>query len=89
VREAGPSQCPTRGDRDDASVLVTGAGVVGWLTAGMLATRGDPVVVDDVKKPARPLPPGVAFSSRDVTDQDLGFSCAHDLEDTIRYWSGP
>ncbi len=50
------------------AVLVTGAGVVGWLTAEMLAARGDPVVVVDVKKPARPLPPGVAFSSCDVTD---------------------
>jgi UDP-glucose 4-epimerase len=50
------------------AVLVTGAGVVGFLTAEMLAARGDPVVLVDVRRPAAPMPDGVAFHPCDVTD---------------------
>lgn len=49
-------------------VLVTGAGVVGLLTAGLLAARGDRVVVVDVRAPAAALPSGVSFRICDVTD---------------------
>lgn len=45
------------------SVLVTGAGLIGRLTAGLLAARGDRVVLADIKAPA-----GLAVEACDVTD---------------------
>ncbi len=50
------------------SILVTGAGVVGCLTAGMLAARGDRVTLLDVNVPREPLPDGAIFRPCDVTD---------------------
>jgi UDP-glucose 4-epimerase len=48
------------------SVLVTGAGLIGRLTAGRLAARGERVVLADVRHPA--AMPGVACVVGDVTD---------------------
>ena len=36
------------------TTLITGAGLVGWLTAELLAARGDEVVLVDIRKPALP-----------------------------------
>lgn len=58
------------------SVLVTGAGVVGGLTAELLAARGTRVVMIDVRAP-RHVAAGVAFELCDVADADA-------LADTIR-----
>ncbi|MHB2165594.1 NAD-dependent epimerase/dehydratase family protein [Alsobacter sp. R-9] len=52
------------------AVLVTGAGVVGRLTAEALAARGDAVVLVDVRKPDRDLRSGIAFAICDVADAD-------------------
>lgn len=49
------------------NVLITGAGVIGTLTARLLAGRGDRVVLTDVREPAE-IPPGCAFARCDVTD---------------------
>ncbi|WP_293859625.1 NAD(P)-dependent oxidoreductase [uncultured Alsobacter sp.] len=49
------------------SVLVTGAGVIGTLTADLLAQRGDVVVVADIREPGI-LPGGCRFARCDVTD---------------------
>ncbi len=52
------------------SVLVTGAGLIGQLTAERLAARGERVVLCDVRRPAQALPDGVTFEVCDVTDRD-------------------
>lgn len=49
------------------TILVTGAGVVGLLTADLLAARGERVVLIDLRPPER-LPPGAAFAVCDVSD---------------------
>lgn len=49
------------------SVLVTGAGVIGTLTARMLADRGEAVVLADIREPAA-VPRGCTFVLCDVTD---------------------
>lgn len=49
------------------TVLVTGAGVIGGLTAELLAARGEPVVMIDIRTP-QSLPDGVAFERCDVAD---------------------
>jgi UDP-glucose 4-epimerase len=49
------------------NVLITGAGVIGTLTARLLAGRGDRVVLTDVREPAG-IPPGCTFARSDVTD---------------------
>ncbi len=49
------------------TVLVTGAGVIGQLTAGALAAKGRPVVAIDIRPPEA-LPPGVVFEPCDITD---------------------
>lgn len=49
-------------------VLVTGAGVVGMLTAELLAARGDRVVIVDVRVPDAAMPYGVSFETCDITD---------------------
>ena len=49
------------------TVLVTGAGVIGSLTAELLATRGDRVVLIDIRTPQN-LPKGVTFESCDIAD---------------------
>ena len=63
-------------------VLVTGAGVVGLLTAGLLAGRGDRVVLVDIRVPDAPLPHGVIVETCDITDagalRDLMASAALD-----------
>jgi UDP-glucose 4-epimerase len=58
------------------TVLVTGAGVIGSLTAELLAARGERVVTLDVREPAH-SPAGSAFEICDVADADA-------LADTIR-----
>ena len=50
------------------TTLITGAGLVGWLTAELLAARGDEVVLVDIRKPALPDRPNLAFMHCDVTD---------------------
>ena len=50
------------------TTLITGAGLVGWLTAELLAARGDEVVLVDIRKPALPDRPNLAFMRCDVTD---------------------
>lgn len=50
------------------TTLVTGAGLIGTLTAGLLAARGEPVVLCDVRPPAE-LPEGADFTLCDVTDR--------------------
>ncbi|MBN9061822.1 MAG: UDP-glucose 4-epimerase [Rhizobiales bacterium 65-9] len=47
-------------------VLVTGAGLIGLLTARMLADRGDHVVVADVRDPETPPDERIAFARCDV-----------------------
>ena len=49
------------------SVLVTGAGVIGSLTAGLLAARGERVVLIDIRMPPS-IPEGIAFEICDVSD---------------------
>lgn len=49
------------------TVLVTGAGVIGGLTAELLAARGDRVAMVDVRAPQR-VPDGVEFEICDVAD---------------------
>ncbi|OYU50126.1 MAG: UDP-glucose 4-epimerase [Rhizobiales bacterium PAR1] len=51
------------------SVLVTGAGVIGGLTAELLAARGERVVVIDIRTPPS-LPDGVTFETCDISDFD-------------------
>lgn len=50
------------------TVLITGAGLIGQLTASRLVERGDRVVLVDVRAPAKALAQGVAFEICDVTD---------------------
>jgi len=57
------------------TVLVTGAGVIGSLTAALLAARGASVAMIDVRAPQR-VPDGVEFEICDVADADA-------LADTI------
>ncbi len=49
------------------TVLVTGAGVIGSLTAELLAARGDRVAMIDVRAPQR-VPEGIEFEICDVAD---------------------
>lgn len=49
------------------SVLVTGAGVIGSLTARLLADRGESVVLADIRQPVS-VPAGCVFAPCDVTD---------------------
>lgn len=49
------------------TVLVTGAGVIGSLTAELIAARGDRVVLIDIRKP-KSLPAGVIFEVCDIVD---------------------
>ena len=49
------------------SVLVTGAGVIGSLTAELLAARGERVVMIDIHTP-QSLPDGVIFETCDVSE---------------------
>lgn len=49
------------------TTLVTGAGLIGTLTARLLLERGDAVVLCDVRPPAA-LPEGAEFALCDVTD---------------------
>lgn len=49
------------------TVLVTGAGIIGTLTAELLAARGDRVVLIDIREP-HSVPDGVAFETCDVAD---------------------
>jgi len=49
------------------TILVTGAGVIGSLTAGLLINRGERVVIIDICRPKR-LPEGVVFTACDVSD---------------------
>jgi UDP-glucose 4-epimerase len=49
------------------TVLITGAGVIGTLTAALLVARGDRVVLADVREPGE-VPPGSSFARCDVTD---------------------
>lgn len=49
------------------SVLVTGAGVIGGLTAELLAARGERVVLIDIRTPPN-LPEGITFEILDVSD---------------------
>lgn len=51
-----------------SAVLVTGAGVIGSLTAAMLAARGDRALLLDVARPREALPAGVDFLRCDITD---------------------
>lgn len=51
------------------TTLVTGAGLIGTLTAELLAARGEAVVLLDINAPRAPLAPGVTFLSCDVTDR--------------------
>lgn len=51
-----------------AAVLVTGAGVIGGLTARMLAARGQHALLLDVAPPRGRLPDGVEFERCDITD---------------------
>lgn len=53
---------------DRPSTLVTGAGVIGGLTARMLAARGQRVLLLDVAPPRGILPDGVEFARCDITD---------------------
>lgn len=50
------------------TTLITGAGLIGALTAGLLAARGDRVVVLDVRRHQGDLAPGADFETCDVTD---------------------
>lgn len=50
------------------SVLVTGAGLIGQLTATLLSERGTKVVLADIRAPGRAPPSGIAFETCDVTD---------------------
>lgn len=52
------------------SVLVTGAGLIGSLTARMLAERGEDVVLVDIRTPRTPPGDGIAFAEASVTDYD-------------------
>jgi UDP-glucose 4-epimerase len=47
--------------------MVTGAGAIGQLTAGLLAAKGEAIVVIDIRRPGT-LPPGTPFEQCDVTD---------------------
>lgn len=49
------------------TILVTGAGVIGTLTAALLAERGDAVVIADIREP-RDQPRGCRYVHCDVTD---------------------
>ena len=49
-------------------VVVTGAGVIGGLTAGLLAARGERVLLLDVAPPRGGTAPGVDFALCDITD---------------------
>jgi len=49
------------------TVLVTGAGVIGCLTAERIAARGEAVVLIDVRAPSA-CPDGAAFETCDITD---------------------
>lgn len=50
------------------SVLITGAGLIGRLTAAALAERGTAVVLADTRAPEQAPPDGVTFETCDVTD---------------------
>lgn len=49
------------------TVLITGAGLIGQLTAELLAARGERVVLSDIRAP-KAMAPGVTFELADVTD---------------------
>lgn len=53
---------------DRSSILITGSGVIGGLTARMLAARGQRVLLLDVAPPRARLPDGVDFVRCDITD---------------------
>lgn len=61
------------------TVLVTGAGVIGGLTATLLAARGERVVMVDVRAPERSAA-GIEFEICDVTDVEA-------LASTIRRYN--
>lgn len=58
------------------TILITGAGVIGTLTATLLIERGDTVVIADIHKPET-LPHGCHFEICDITE-------AHALEHLIQ-----
>ena len=65
------------------TVLVLGAGLIGGLTAQLLAQRGDPVVLADVRAGAAPQ--GVQRVTCDVTDEPAlkALVQAHRIRDVV------
>ena len=50
------------------TTLITGAGLIGQLTAELLAARGEGVVLADIRAPSKAPAPNISVASCDVTD---------------------